>query len=91
MLIAQCSLKQLFICLLQQLIEIWHVRWTEATALSASEKCVYSLAVGRRITVVVTYYVMTRYSKNTVPPIANTAKTEPSALKLSPSHTTAIR
>jgi len=38
-----------------------------------------------------TVNVTTRYSKNTVPPIANTAKTEPTALKSSPSHTTVIR
>ena len=33
---------------LQQLFEVWHVRWTEAASLAAAEKCVYALAVRRR-------------------------------------------
>ena len=46
--IVQYSLKQLIISLLQQLIEVWHVRWAEAASLAAAEKCVYALAVCRR-------------------------------------------
>jgi len=42
------SLKQLIVSLLQQLIEVWHVRWAEAASLAAAEKCVYALAVRRR-------------------------------------------
>jgi len=48
--IVQYSLKQLIVSvlLLQQLFEVWHVRWAEAAALAAVEKCVYALAVRRR-------------------------------------------
>ena len=46
--IVQYSLKQLIVSVLQQLIEVWHVRWAEAASLAAAEKCVYALAVGRR-------------------------------------------
>jgi len=35
--IVQYSLKQLIVSVLQQLFEVWHVRWTEA----ASAECVY--------------------------------------------------
>ena len=41
--VVQYSLKQLIVSVLQQLIEVWHVRWAEA-----AEKCVYALAVRRR-------------------------------------------
>jgi len=45
-----CSifLKQLIASVLQQLIEVWHVKWAEAESLAAAEKCVYALAVRRR-------------------------------------------
>jgi len=46
--IVQYSLKQLIVIVPQQLIKVWHVRWTEAASLAAAEKCVYALAVGRR-------------------------------------------
>ena len=46
--IVQYSLKYLIVSLLQQLIEVWHIRWAEAVSLAASENCVYALAVGRR-------------------------------------------
>ena len=46
--IVQYSLKQLIVSVLQQLIEVWHVRWAEAASLAAAEKCVYALAVRRR-------------------------------------------
>ena len=46
--IVQYSLKQLIVSLLQQLIEVWHVRWAEAASLAAAEKCVCALAVRRR-------------------------------------------
>ena len=45
--IVQYSLKQLIVSVLQQLFEVWHVRWTEAASLAAVEKCVYALAVRR--------------------------------------------
>jgi len=35
--VVQYSLKQLIVSVLQQLIEVWHVRWAEA-----AEKCVYT-------------------------------------------------
>jgi len=43
--IVQYFLKQLIVSVLQQLFEVWHVRWAEATPLAAAEKCVYALAV----------------------------------------------
>ena len=46
--IVQYSLKQLIVSVLQQLFEVWHVRWAEAASLAAAEKCVYALAVRRR-------------------------------------------
>jgi len=46
--IVQYSLTQLIVSLLQQQIEVWHVRWAEAASLAAAEKCVYALAVRRR-------------------------------------------
>jgi len=46
--IVQYSLKPLTVSVLQQLFEVWHVKWTEAASLAAAEKCVYALAVGRR-------------------------------------------
>jgi len=46
--IVQYSLKQLIVSVLQQLIEVWHVRWAKAASLDAAEKCVYALAVRRR-------------------------------------------
>ena len=47
--IVQYSVKQLIVSVLQQLIEVWHVRCrAEAASLAAVEKCVYALAVGRR-------------------------------------------
>ena len=47
--IVQYSLKQLIVSALQQLFEVWHVRWAEAASLvAAAEKCVYALAVDRR-------------------------------------------
>ena len=45
----QYSLKQLIVSVLQQLFEVWHVRWTEAASLAAAEKCVYALAVRRML------------------------------------------
>jgi len=46
--IVQYSLKQFIVSVLQQLIEVWNVRWAEAASLAAAEKCVYALAVRRR-------------------------------------------
>jgi len=46
--IVQYSRKQLIVSVLQQLSEVWRVRWTEAASVAAAEKCVYALAVGRR-------------------------------------------
>jgi len=46
--IVQYFLKQLIVSVLQQLIEVWHVRWAEAASLAAAEKCVYALPVRRR-------------------------------------------
>ena len=34
----QYSLKQLIVSVLQQLFEVWHVRWAEAASLAAAEK-----------------------------------------------------
>ena len=47
---ADCSIfsQTVIVSLLQQLIEVWHVRWAEVASLAAAEKCVYALAVGRR-------------------------------------------
>ena len=44
----QYSLKQLIVTVLQQLTEVWHVRWAEAASLAAADNCVYALAVRRR-------------------------------------------
>ena len=33
----QYSLKQLIVSVLQQLFEVWHVRWAEAASLAAAE------------------------------------------------------
>ena len=46
--IVQYSVEQLIVSVLQQLIEVWYVRWAEAASVAAAEKCVYALAVGRR-------------------------------------------
>ena len=35
--IVQYSFKQLIASVLQQLIEVWHVRWAEAASLAAAE------------------------------------------------------
>ena len=44
----QYSLEQLIVSVLQQLTEVWHVRWAEAASLAAADNCVYALAVRRR-------------------------------------------
>ena len=38
----QYSLKQLIVSVLQQLIEVWHVRWTEAASLAVAEKVAHT-------------------------------------------------
>ena len=44
-----CQTVLLIVSVLQQLIEVWHVRCrAEAASLAAAEKCVYALAVRRR-------------------------------------------
>ena len=43
--IVQYSLKQLIVSVLQQLFEVWHVRWSEAASLAAAEKCFDALVV----------------------------------------------
>jgi len=40
--IVQYSLKELIVIVLQQLIEVWHVRWAEAASLAAAEKFRYN-------------------------------------------------
>jgi len=40
--IVQYSLKELIVIVLQQLIEVWHVKWAEAASLAAAEKCRYN-------------------------------------------------
>jgi len=42
--IVQYFLKQMIVGVLQQLIEVWQVRWAEAASLAAAEKCVCALA-----------------------------------------------